>query len=34
MLDKKISNILNNNLENKSIKINNIYKLKDYLFIE
>lgn len=34
MTNNELSNILSNELETKSIKINNIYKVKDYLFIE
>lgn len=34
MADNELINSLNNKLETKSIKITNIYKVKDYLFIE
>ena len=34
MTNNELSNISSNELETKSIKINNIYKVKDYLFIE
>lgn len=34
MLDKELSNTSSNELETKNIKITNIYKMQDYLFIE